>query len=112
MGCFCKCEEFKLVYKLEKSQNQLENLPSFLQSNWRKWRSLRALKNCEDRRRAAEGVWCCQQGQFLMAVQRRMERCRFVARESKGYSTNTAETFAPTAGIGSRLVVLLHMIYG
>ena len=64
MGCFCKCEEFKLVYKLEKSQNQLENLPSFLQSNWRKWRSLRALKNCEDRRRAAEGCGAANKVSF------------------------------------------------
>ena len=39
-------------------------------------------------------------------------RCRFVAREFKGYSKNTAETFAPTAGIGSRLVMLLHIVYG
>ena len=64
VGCFCKCEEFKLVYKLEKSQNQLENLPSFLQSNWRKWRSLRALKNCEDRRRAAEGCGAANKVSF------------------------------------------------
>eukprot|EP00435_Cladocopium_sp_Y103_P030225 s3061_g7.t1 len=39
-------------------------------------------------------------------------RCRYVAREFKGYSKNTAETFAPTSGIGSRLILLLHVYLG
>ena len=39
-------------------------------------------------------------------------RCRYVAREFIGYSKNTAETFAPTAGIGSRLILLLHVYLG
>ena len=36
---------------------------------------------------------------------------RFVAREFKGLSKGTAETFAPTAGVGARLTLLLHVIY-
>lgn len=35
-----------------------------------------------------------------------------MAREFKGYSKNTAETFPPTAGIGSRLILLLHVYLG
>ena len=38
-------------------------------------------------------------------------RCRFVAREFKGYSKGTSETFAPTAGVGARLVLLMHVVY-
>jgi hypothetical protein len=39
-------------------------------------------------------------------------RCRFVAREFKAVSENTAETFAPTSGVGSRLILLMHICYG
>ena len=38
-------------------------------------------------------------------------RCRFVAREFKGYTKGTAETFAPTAGVGARLVLLMRVVY-
>ena len=39
-------------------------------------------------------------------------RCRFVAREFRGYAKTTSETFAPTSGVGSRLVLLMHVCFG
>ena len=38
--------------------------------------------------------------------------CRFVAREFKAGSKNTAETFAPTSGVGCRLILFMHICYG
>ena len=38
-------------------------------------------------------------------------RCRFVAREFKGSDRGNSTTFAPTSGIGSRLVLMLHVCF-
>ena len=39
-------------------------------------------------------------------------RCRFVAREFRGGDRGNASTFAPTSGIGNRLVMMLHVCFG
>ena len=38
-----------------------------------------------------------------------LRRGRYVAREFRGNDRGSPETFAPTSGIGSRLVLLLHI---
>ena len=38
--------------------------------------------------------------------------CALVAREFRGYAKTTSETIAPTSGVGSRLVLLLHVCIG